>query len=111
MIRTGFILTIVLMALAAPAKAQNLQSLIAECEDCHGPGGVSTQADVPSLAERKPQMLIDALEQFYYYERHCTTTTYRRGEREKVPINMCSVANTLSVQDRQAIADYFASKQ
>jgi len=59
------------LLLAGPAAAQDLQQLIAECESCHGPGGVSTEADVPSLAGKSSAYLREVLEQFYYYERHC----------------------------------------
>jgi len=69
---------------------------------------VSTDADVPSLAGRKPEELEAALDEFYYYERHCTTTTYRHGDRPRTPLNMCNVANTLSTEDKKAIAEYFA---
>ena len=98
----GFLLT-------ESVAAQDLQKLIAECESCHGPGGVSTEADVPSLAGKSAAYLREVLEQFYYYERHCPTTTYRHGDRPKTPLNMCSVANTLSAEDKQALADYFSN--
>lgn len=84
-------------------------AFIAECEACHGPGGVSAEDDVPGLAGMQESDLIAALEEFYFYERHCTTTTYRSGDRPKTPMNMCNVANTLSEADRKAIAAYFAN--
>jgi cytochrome c553 len=65
------------LPLAASAGGQDLQELIAECEACHGPGGVSAEDDVPSLADRSPAWLREVLEQFHFYERHCPTTTYR----------------------------------
>ena len=96
------------LMLAGPSAAQDLQELIAECESCHGPGGISTEADVPSLAGKSVAYLREVLDQFYYYERHCRTTTYRHGDRPKTPLNMCNVANTLSEEDKQALADYFS---
>jgi sulfide dehydrogenase cytochrome subunit len=104
----GIVLALGLLP-AGTAAAQDLQQLIAECESCHGPGGVSTEADVPSLAGKSSAYLREVLEQFYYYERHCPTTTYRHGDRPKTPLNMCSVANTLSEEDKQALADYFSN--
>jgi sulfide dehydrogenase cytochrome subunit len=90
------------------ARGQDLAAAIDECEACHGKGGVSTQEDIPSLAGRPAEVLFEALEAFYYYERHCTTTTYRQGDRPKTPLNMCNVANTLSAEDKKAIAEHFA---
>jgi len=50
------------------------------------------------------------MEEFHYYERHCTTTTYRHGDRPKTPLNMCNVANTLSDRERRELAEYFAAQ-
>jgi cytochrome subunit of sulfide dehydrogenase len=105
---TGVMLALGLL-LAESAAAQNLQEQIAECESCHGAGGISTEADVPSLAGKSAAYLREVLDQFYFYERHCPTTTYRHGDRPKTPLNMCNVANTLSEEDKQALAEYFSN--
>ena len=98
------------MLIAEPAVAEDVGELVAECEACHGPGGVSAEEDVPSLAGKSPAYLREVLEQFNYYERHCPTTTYRSGDRPKTPMNMCGVANTLSEEDKEALANYFAAQ-
>jgi cytochrome c553 len=90
------------------ACGEELQALVEECEACHGPGGVSSEPDVPSLAGREAAYITAAIEQFYYYERHCPTTTYRHGDRPKTPLNMCNVANTLNDAQKQALAEYFS---
>ncbi len=108
--RLGYTAIILALMLAGAADGQDIQALIDECEACHGPRGVSTEDDIPSLAGRDPDKLVDALEQFYYYERHCPTTSYRYGDRPKTPMNMCNVANTLSAEDQRAIASHFASQ-
>jgi sulfide dehydrogenase cytochrome subunit len=97
------------LLLAGSAAAQGLQDQIAECESCHGPGGISSEADVPSLAGKSVAYLREVLDQFYYFERHCPTTTLRHGDRPKTPLNMCNVANTLSEEDKQALAEYFSN--
>ena len=96
--------------LAASAMGQDLPARIAECEACHGPGGVSTEDDVPSLAGREAGDIQAAIEQFQFYERHCSTNTYRRGNLPKTPMNMCNVANTLGKEDVVAISEYFATQ-
>lgn len=98
------------LALSAPALAQDLQERISECEACHGPNGHSTEADIPPLAGKSKAYLREVLEQFYYYERHCPTTTYRSGDRPRTPMNMCSVANTLSEEEKEALAEYFSNQ-
>jgi sulfide dehydrogenase cytochrome subunit len=108
-IALSFCLSLV-MLITQPAAAEAVEELVAECEACHGPGGVSTEEDVPSLAGKSPAYLREVLEQFYYFERHCPTTTYRSGDRPKTPMNMCNVANTLSEEDKEALANYFSAQ-
>jgi sulfide dehydrogenase cytochrome subunit len=95
--------------LAQGEDPRDMDTMIAECEACHGPGGVSAEDDVPSLAGMSQADLTAAIEEFYFYERHCTTTTYRSDDRPKTPMNMCNVANTLSEEERKEIAAYFAN--
>lgn len=101
-------LILIVLVFSGSVSALDVQVLIEECESCHGPGGVSAEDDVPSIAGMDTEDLVKSIEEFYYYERHCTTTTYRSGDKPKTPMNMCNVANTLSEEDRQAIANYFA---
>ena len=102
----GFCLLGIVLAHSTPA--QDLSERIAECEACHGPAGVSTEEDVPSLAGKSVTYLREVLDQFYNYQRHCKTTTYRHGDRAKTPMTMCNVANSLSEDEKQAIAEHFA---
>lgn len=97
-----------LLIAAGPVVGGDVNDLITECESCHGPRGVSDQQDIPSLAGKKPGEIEEELDEFYYYERHCTTTTYRHGDRPKTPLSMCNVSNTLSKEDKKAIAEYFS---
>jgi sulfide dehydrogenase cytochrome subunit len=111
----GWVVAALFIACAVPAFAQdsgsaNVDELIAECEACHGPGGVSEESDIPSLAGMSQEDIVAAIEAFYYYERHCTTTTYRSGDRPKTPMNMCNEANTLSTAQREQIAAYFSGQ-
>jgi cytochrome c553 len=90
---------------------QDLPSLISECESCHGPGGVSDQPDIPSLAGKSVKHIQESIDQFYFYERHCPTTTYRHGEHESSPpMNMCSIASGLSDEEVLALAEYFSAQ-
>lgn len=97
------------LVIVSGAWAQDIQERVTECEACHGPGGVSTEEDVPSLAGKSVTYIREVLDQFYYYERHCSTTTYRHGDRPKTPMSMCNVANSLSAEEKQALAEHFAN--
>jgi len=111
-------LVLVIPALASGPEDQRLQTLgqdvaavIEECESCHGPGGVSDQEDIPSLAGLPVEDIQASLDEFYFYERHCPTTTYRHGEHEySPPMNMCSIASGLSDEEVLALAEYFSAQ-
>ena len=99
-----------MLGIFSTAQAQDLEALVAECEACHGSGGHSDQADIPSLAGRDTDELLQNLEQFYYYERHCPTTKKRHGEAAGETVNMCNLVNTLSQEERLSLAEYFQSQ-
>ena len=101
-------LTLTLMSSSTPAA--DVSHLVSECEACHGPKGASSQPDVPSLTGKSVNYLREVLDQFYRHERHCKTTTYRHGDRAKTPVSMCNVASSLSEDEKQALAEYFAGQ-
>ena len=104
------IILLFVLIFSAPVGARDLQAVIDECEACHGAGGMSAADDIPSVAGMDPTEMQKALAEFYYFERHCTTTTYRYGDLPKTPLNMCNVATTLSDDDKVAIAEYFSGR-
>jgi len=104
------LLLILGLTLASAGLARDLPEIVSECEACHGPGGISTEEDIPSLAGKSVTYLREMLDQFYNYERHCNATTYRHGDRAKTPMSMCNVANSLSEEEKQALAEHFASQ-
>lgn len=91
----------------APVSQQAIQPLAQHCEDCHGPGGQSTRPNVPAIAGKPAPEIIAALEQFYYYERHCPKVEVANGDGEAVERNMCDLTNALNKQEALALARYF----
>ena len=88
----------------------DVQSRIVECEGCHGPNGNSTRDDVPILAGRPAAEIEEGMAEFYFYERHCPTVTPQSGSGSGTPLSMCNVANSLSKEEVQALARYFAGQ-
>lgn len=95
--------TILLCALAAMAFAAQAADLVAGqakvkqvCAACHGLDGNSAAADYPKLGGQYPDYLAKALRD------------YKSGAR-KNPI-MAGFAGTLSDQDIENVAAYFASQ-
>jgi cytochrome c553 len=91
-------------------QAIDLQTLIEQCEGCHGPNGESTREDIPGLAGQDEAKIEESIAQFYYYERHCPTKVPEYDGHEGNPMDMCAVANSLSTAEIQALAHYFASQ-
>ena len=90
--------------------AVDVQALLEECQACHGPGGVSNDADIPSIAGKSTQFIADSIEQFKFYERHCSKVQYRNGDLESSSMTMCDVAGRLSKEEVAAIGRFFESQ-
>lgn len=90
-----------------PVDFEGIESLITVCEGCHGPGGRSTRNDVPSLAGKSASNILLALEQFYYYERHCPSVEYEGPNGQINRQSMCDITNALSKPEADALGAYF----
>ncbi len=87
----------------------DIDALVAGCERCHGPGGVSGRQDVPSLAGSAEDRIVAALDAFYFYERHCPAVEAPAGDGLEAN-DMCGIASWLSEEEIQAVARYFAHR-
>jgi len=90
--------------------AANLQSLIKQCDACHGPDGHPERGDVPGLAAMPIPKFQDAMAQFYYFERHCPDKRPRTTKGTGSSNNMCSIASTLSDGEVMTLAQHYHSK-
>lgn len=80
----------------AKGDAQAGAKKAAQCESCHGKGGVSQSPLFPILAGQYEDYLIHAL------------TQYRSGERKNAIMN--GMAGSLSDEDIADLAAYFSSQ-
>ena len=86
--------------------AEEVQALVSECESCHGKNGVSQSDSIPSLAGKSADAIVESVEQFYFYERHCPNA--KGGKKPKGGArNMCDVADRLTREEILAIGRYF----
>ncbi len=88
-----------------PVSGKELQRLVRLCESCHGPGGASSRDDVPAIAGKSAADILSALEQFYYFERHCPDVPSGDGAGGRM--SMCDIVNGLVRQDAMALGHYF----
>ena len=106
-------LAVVAMLVAVGVGAENaheenasVESLIQECDGCHGEGGRSADPEVPSIGGFSDYAIIDLLE------------SYRTGFREGVPAsrpdgtetNMNEIAKALTEAEAEAVAAHYAKQ-
>ena len=92
--------------LSASAWA-DISAVTADCEGCHGDGGVSQWTDVPTIAGLPEFTHADALYFFRDEARPCSEVNYKQGDTSKAA-SMCSVAGGLSDDQIDELAAYYA---
>ena len=90
-----------------PVSEEEVAPLVRVCEQCHGLGGRSARKDVPVIAGRNAEEILEALEQFYYYERHCPSVDYENQEGQISRQSMCDITSMLDRQEALALGRYF----
>ena len=86
----------------APAKA-------AGCNDCHGKDGISTHADMPTIAGMPSISHEDQLTAYKNKERPCAKVKFVSGNHPAdAKDDMCSIASKLSDEEITELADYYA---
>jgi len=109
--------TAAILALGATSANADVEAMMADCNGCHGPGGVSTSSDVPTLAGFPEFVHADALYAYQDEARPCAESKYRHGDTSRPATTMCAIAAELSEGDIDAIAlayaelDYVKAKQ
>lgn len=107
MVRRGFWIAAGVLVLGV-ARA-DVASIVKECEDCHGPKGVSSSEDVATIAGISAGVHGDYLLTYKEKGRPCTKSEYRHGDTKRAATDMCAVAGKLSDADIQAVAAHFAA--
>jgi cytochrome subunit of sulfide dehydrogenase len=93
------------------ASASDVAKLVEPCFACHGKNGVSTEADVPSIAGYSEDYFSQSLDMYVTKDRPCVETEYHSGSKKGVKTNMCEIVKDLSESDIQLMGQYFASQK
>jgi sulfide dehydrogenase cytochrome subunit len=99
------------LAWAARAGAADPETLAHDCDGCHGPGGVSTRSDIPSIAGRSQALLEKSLRQFRVMDRPCQRTAYWHGDTSRSETTMCNLARRLGDDEITALSQYYAARE
>ena len=93
---------------ASAVMAGDLESVVADCNGCHGDDGVSQWTDVPTIAGVPEFVHSDALYIFRDEARPCSESQYKQGDTSKPATTMCAVVADLSDDMIDEIAAYYA---
>lgn len=92
------------------ARAADVAALTAQCEDCHGKDGASTEAKIPTIGGMSAFYISDSLAAYRDKTRPCEDVKYPAGAHKGETANMCDLAGKLSEKDAETIADHYAGK-
>lgn len=99
------------MSISYAASAADVAKLVEPCFICHGNGGVSTEADVPSIAGYSEDYFSQSLDMYVRKERPCVETEYHAGSKKGVKTDMCEIVKDLGEGDIQLMGTYFAGQK
>jgi len=93
---------------ASMTMAADLESVVQDCNGCHGDDGVSQWTDIPTIAGVPEFVHADALYIFRDGDRPCTETEYKQGDKKGSTTTMCDVTAELSDDMIDEIAIYYS---
>ncbi len=97
------------LALASLAPASELGALVADCDACHGPNGVSVHGDVPIIGGKEHVLLERALRQFRDMTRPCKRSAYRHGNTSRPHTSMCRITQDLADGQIESVSEHYAT--
>ena len=103
-------LTALILFLASPSFAADLDSLKADCDACHGAQGVSLQPTIPTIAGQAPEFISKTLRGYQFWDRPCIKAAYVSGPKAGTKTDMCKVASALSDEDIDSLAAWYSEQ-
>ena len=105
----GIIALAIAFVLSGTAAGADISELLTVCQDCHGPGGVSSYDDVPTIAGQNASFIEKSLRSYQVWGRPCIKSEYRHGDTSRPKTDMCQVAEGLTSEDMKAVSEHFAA--
>ena len=100
-------LSLTLSIFASVSAADDLATVIEDCNGCHGNDGVSQWSDVPTIAGVPEFVQADALYIFRDNERPCSEKEYKQGDTSRPATTMCEAVADLSDDMIDDLAAYY----
>ena len=83
----------------------------AVCAGCHGPDGVTTDANIPSIAGASAAYIAATLNDYKKKERPCAEVAFVAGDKKGTKSDMCKITAELSAADIDQLGKTFAAKK
>lgn len=99
------------MSLSGAASAADVARLVGPCASCHGNRGVSTEAEVPSIAGYSEDYFTYSLDMYLKRERPCIEAEYHAGRKKGQKTSMCDIVKDMSESNIELMAGYFARQK
>ena len=62
-------------------------------------------------SEDRTREIVEAIERFNFYERHCPNTRPRYGDKSTAPLNMCELSGRISKLQALALGEHYAAQK
>jgi sulfide dehydrogenase cytochrome subunit len=99
------------MSSANPASAADVSKMIEPCFACHGKSGISSEAEVPSIAGYSEDYFVYSLELYQKKERPCIEAEYHAGSMKGQRTSMCEIVRGMSETEIEQMSEYFSDQE
>jgi len=99
-----------LLFLSHVSLAATTEEIITNCNSCHGENGVSTDADIPTIAGYSETSTSDMLFAFIDEVRPARKSKYRHGDLTRAETDMRTIAKELSETQIEEIALHYSEQ-
>jgi len=100
-----------MLALPLTVNAAERGELAEACDSCHGPQGVSSDNDVPTIAGQLSSYINKNLKSYRVWGRPCVKSAYRHGDTAKPETTMCKISKGLSDDEIEALSKYYEAQK
>jgi sulfide dehydrogenase cytochrome subunit len=102
---------ILVLILSFSVFSAEIETLAGGCDSCHGPQGVSSESDVPTIAGQLASYSDATMKSYQIWGRPCIKSAYRHGDTSKPVTTMCAIAEGLDEQQIEALGQHYAAQK
>ena len=104
-------LLMLMLVLPVSVLAAETRDLAEACDSCHGPQGVSSETDVPTIAGQLSTYISTNLKSYQIWGRPCIKSTYRHGDTSRPVTTMCKISEGLADDEIEALSKHYEAQK